>query len=197
MQPIPSVYRKDRCAISGVCAGNSVTLRPDLTLLPLDGDAVVFSEETQRLIGLNRTAALLVEKLQRGIPACELARAFATEGLAAPDEAAQWVAVTLDALRSCGILDADPVGPTPPDAAAEDDAAAALQAAECAPYRAFEPAAERRYRLLETSTLIRFGHLAQVRLVDSVLGHLATEDDAAPDIVVDISAKTADASGAV
>ncbi|MGE3782198.1 MAG: PqqD family peptide modification chaperone [Alphaproteobacteria bacterium] len=164
-------------------------MRPDLTFLPLDGDAVVFSEETQQLIGLNRTAALLVEKLQRGIPASELAQALATEGLAAPDEAEQWVAMTLDGLRSCGVLDAGPVALIPSDTVSEDNDTAAGQAAECAPYKAFQPAAERRYRLLETCTLIRFGHVAQVRLVDSVIGHLATEDDAAPDIVMDISAK--------
>ena len=163
-------------------------LRPDLMLLPLDGDAIAFSEDMQQLVGLNRTAALLVEKLHNGIPAAELARVFATEGLAAPDEAAQWITATLGALQSCGILHDEPVAPAPANPAPENDAAA-RQAAECAPYRPFDPAAERRYRLLETCALIRFGHVAQVRLVDSVIGHLATDDDATPDIVMDISAR--------
>ena len=164
-------------------------LRSDLTLLPLDGDAIVFSEEMQHLVGLNRTAALLVERLQNGIPGSELADALTAAGLAAPDEAEQWVAATLDALRACGIVQDGPAAPVPGHSTAEENTAAALQAAECAPYRSFEPAAERRYRLLETCALIRFGHVAQVRLVDSVIGHLAAEDHATPDIVMDISAK--------
>ena len=164
-------------------------LRSDLMLLPLDGDAIVFSEEMQHLVGLNRTAALLVEKLQNGIPGSELAEVLTTEGLAAPDEAEQWVAATLDALRSCGIVQDGPVAPVPEHSTAEENNAAALQAAECAPYCSFEPAAERSYRLLDTCALIRFGHVAQVRLVNSVIGHLAAEDHATPDIVMDISAK--------
>ncbi len=164
-------------------------LRPDLTLLPLDGNAIVFSEEMQHLVGLNRTAALLVEKLHNGTPAAELAHVFTTEGLAAADEAEQWVATTLDALRSCGVVQDGLAAPAPANQTAEDNNSAARQAAECAPYRSFEPAAERRYRLLETCALIRFGHVAQVRLVDSVIGHLATDDHATPDVVMDISAK--------
>src|SRR5262249_53577716 len=110
-------------------------LRPDLMLMPLDDDAIVFSEQTQQLVGLNRTAALLIEKLRNGIPTTELARVFTTEGLARTDEAEQWVAATLDGLRSCGILDDGPVAPIPANPAEEDNDAAARQAAECAPYR--------------------------------------------------------------
>jgi len=163
-------------------------LRPDLALLPLDGDAVVFSEETQHLIGLNRTAALLGDRLQNGARASELAQILTSEGLATPDEAEQWVTTTLVGLRSCGMLEDGPAAPIPANPISEDDAWA-LQAAECAPYRPVEPVTERRYQLLETQALIRFGHMAQVRLVDSVIGHLATEDDVTPDIVMDISAE--------
>ncbi len=48
--------------------------------------------------------------------------------------------------------------------------------------------AERSYRLLGTRALIRFGHRAQVRLVDSVIGHLAQDSPAGPVTVIDISA---------
>jgi len=165
-------------------------LRPDLALLPLDGDAVVFSEEMQHLIGLNRTAALVVDKLQNGVRASELAQFFTSEGLATPDEAEQWVRATLVGLRSCGMLEDGPAAPIAANPLSEEEEASARQAAaECAPYRSVEPVAERRYRLLETRALIRFGHQAQVRLVNSVIGHLATEDDVTPDIVVDISAE--------
>jgi hypothetical protein len=169
-----------------------MTLRAGLTLLPLDDEAIVFSEETQHLVGLNRTAALLVERLQNGVPASELAHAITSEGIAAPGEAEQWVAATLGALRSCGVLADGPVAPAATGPISEDDEAAARQAAECGPYRAFEPAAVRRYRLLETCALIRFGHVAQVRLIDSVIGHLATVDDAAPVIIMELSAEILD-----
>ena len=120
-------------------------LRSDLALLPLDGDAIAFSEETQQLVGLNRTAALLVEMLQNGVRVSELAHVFASAGLAPPDEAEQWVAAALDALRSCGILEDGPAAPIAANPIAEEDATAGRQAAECAPYRPFAPAAERRY----------------------------------------------------
>lgn len=164
-------------------------LRPDLALLPLDGDAVAFSEEIQHLVGLNRTAALLVDGLRNGTRASELAQVFTSQGLATPDEAEQWVTATLAALRSCGMLEDGPVLSIPPKPISVEIEAGGHQAAECAPYRSFEPAAERRYRLLETCALVRFGHSAQVRLINSVIGHLATEDDVAPDIVMDISAE--------
>jgi hypothetical protein len=49
--------------------------------------------------------------------------------------------------------------------------------------------AEERYRLLETCALIRFGHMAQVRLVRSIIGHLATDDHVEPTVVIDINAE--------
>jgi hypothetical protein len=191
-QPLPSMSGSVISRASGFALGESMRLRSDLMLLPLDGDAVIFSEEMQHLVGLNRTAALLLDKLQNGVRFSELAHVLTSEGLAAPDEAEQWVATTLVALRSCGIVEEGPAVPIPPKPVSEECEAAARQAAECAPYRSFEPAAECRYRLLETCVLIRFGHPAQVRLVNSVIGHLATEDDATPDVVMEISAEILD-----
>ena len=87
------------------------------------------------------------------------------------------------------MLEDGPVPPIPPKPISEEPEAGGHQAAECAPYRPFEPAAERRYRLLETCALVRFGHPAQIRLINSVIGHLATDDDVTPNIVMDISAE--------
>ena len=167
-------------------------LRPNLALLSLDGDAVVFSEEAQHLLRLNPPAALLFRELRNGTRASELAHVLASEGLVALDEAEQWVTVTLDAFRSCGMLEDGPVAPDASIPSSDLEILAARMAAECAAYASFEPVAEERYRLLETCALIRFGHLAQVRLVRSVIGHLATDDHLAPSIVIDISAKMLD-----
>jgi hypothetical protein len=166
-------------------------LRPNLTLLSLDGDAVVFSEAAQRLLRLDPPASLLFRELQKGTGASELAHVLASEGLVALDEAEQWVTATLDAFRSCGMLEDGPVAPDASIPSPEEILAARL-AAECAPYASFAPVAEERYRLTETCALIRFGHLAQVRLVRSVIGHLATDDHLAPSIVIDISAEMLD-----
>jgi hypothetical protein len=167
-------------------------LRSNLALLPLDGDAVVFSEEAQHLLGLNPPAALLFRELQKGTRASELAHLLASEGLVALEDAEQWVTATLDAFSSCGILEDGPVAPGASTPSPDLEILAARLAAECAPYASFEPVAEERYRLLQTCALIRFGHLAQVRLVRSVIGHLATDDHLTPTIVIDISAKMLD-----
>jgi hypothetical protein len=167
-------------------------LRANLALLPLDGDAVLFSEEAQHLLHLNPPAALLFRELQKGSPASELAHVLASEGLVAPQEAEQWITATLDAFKLCGILEDGPVAPVASTPSPGHDAGAARQAAGCAPYASFEPVAEERYRLLETCALIRFGHLAQVRLVGSIIGHLMTDDRVAPTIVIDINAKIMD-----
>jgi hypothetical protein len=167
-------------------------LRANLALLPLDGDAVVFSEEAQHLLYLNPAAALLFRELQKNTPAPEVAHVLTAEGLVVSEEAEQWVTATLDAFGLCGILENGPVAPVALTPSPEDDAEAARRAAGCAPYESFEPVAEQRYRLLETCALIRFGHVAQVRLVRSIIGHLETADNVAPTIVIDINAKMLD-----
>jgi hypothetical protein len=45
---------------------------------------------------------------------------------------------------------------------------------------------EKRYRLLGTTLLVRFALFDQARMVDSVIGHLATEDSDSPATVIDI-----------
>jgi hypothetical protein len=167
-------------------------LRANLALLPLDGDAVVFSEEAQHLLRLNPPAASVFRGLQKGTPASELAHVLEAEGLVASKQAEQSVTATLDAFRSYGMLEGGPVAPVAWTPSPGDDAETARQGADCAPYASFEPVAEQRYRLLETCALIRFGHLAQVRLVRSVIGHLAADDHFAPTIVIEITAEMLD-----
>jgi hypothetical protein len=167
-------------------------LRADLALLPLDGDAVVFSEQAQHLLHLNPPAALLFRELRKGTPASEFTHVLAAEGLVPSGEAEQWVTATLDAFRSCGMFKDGPVAPVALTPSPDDAAEAAHQAASCAPYASFEPVAEEAYRLLETCALIRFGHVAQVRLVRSIIGHLATEDHVRPTVIIDINAKMRD-----
>src|SRR5436853_3985209 len=79
-------------------------LRPDLVLFPLDNELVVFSEQTQRLIGLNASAALVFRELQKGSPVSQLAEVLVSEGRTRPQEAEGWVKTTLDGLASQGLL---------------------------------------------------------------------------------------------
>src|ERR1700747_3748442 len=106
-------------------------LRANLALLPLDGDAVVFSEEAQHLLHLNPPAALFFRELQKGSPASELAQILASEQLVTPEEAEQWITAPLDAFKLGGILEDGPVAPVASTASPDDDAEAARQAAGC------------------------------------------------------------------
>lgn len=163
-------------------------LRPDLTLLPLDDDVVVFSEEAQCLIGLNASAALVVRRMQAGTPDSTIERDLVSQGLASPQEAAGWMTTVLEALGSHGLL-RNGVAAIPLSAEAWDEEKfLARVASEMPAYAPLEPAAEQRYRLLDTCALIRFGHLAQRRMVNAVIGHLATDNDCVPTVTLEIQA---------
>lgn len=157
-------------------------LRNDLASFPLDDDLIVFSAESQRLIGLNTSAALVFRALQSGTSVADLPRVLASKGLV-PDEAARWVTATLDALRSHGML-ADSPAPLPPAIGSLDERVD--PAADMPPLAPFKVVVEGRYRLLETCALIRFGFHSQKRLVDAVIGHLATSEPCEPTVVFDI-----------
>jgi hypothetical protein len=165
-------------------------LRSDLVLLPLDDELVVFSEEAQCLVGLNAAAAFVLRELRDGTAPSQLAQDLAAERIAAPQEAERWVAAALEALGSHGMLADRPVPVAAPSLATLDIG----QSRQIAPMYRYQPVkdpvTERRYRLLDTCALIRFGHLEQVRLVDAVIGHLATDDAAVPNLVMDIWART-------
>jgi hypothetical protein len=123
--------------------------------------------------------------------ATELARTMASEGLAPPDEAERWVTKTLEEFGSLGIL-ADGPAPRalPMGTLEEDQSREDVRFTRVLPYTPFEPAVERRYRLLETCMLIRFAASEQAEAVDAAIGHLVTDDDSAPTIVMDLQLNT-------
>jgi hypothetical protein len=164
-----------------------MTLRPDLMFFPLDDDVVVFSEEAQCLVGLNASAALVARNLQHGLTASEIASGLASDGIAAPEDAARWVSATLDALGSNGML-ADARSATVLPTVIAEEQGRATRLAKMPAFVPFEPKWEQRYRLLNVCALIRFAMLEQVPWVNSVIGHLATEDSAVPTIALDIQA---------
>jgi hypothetical protein len=161
--------------------GERARILRDLTLLPLDGDIVAFSEEAQLLIGLNPSAALVVRELQNGRGAPEIARVLASQGHAPEAGASQWVESTLDALASYGAL-ANGMAPSPQPAIVPDPD----PAKDVRPYGPFKAVTEQRYRLLDTYALIRFGAWSQARLVNSVLGHLGTDETCSPSTVIEL-----------
>ena len=156
----------------------------DLALLPLEGDTIAFSEEAQLLLSLNPSAALVVRELRRGAGAADVARVLAAQGMVASEQAGQWVEATLEALKSQGLLTNGP-GSTPSPGGAPDT----VEAEEVRPYAPFQPVTEQHYRLLETRALIRFGAWAQARLVNSVLGHLASDEPGVASVVIDLKAE--------
>lgn len=181
--------REKAGSISGAEDAN-MSLRPDLAFLPLDDELVVFCEASQRLIGLNRTAAAIVGKLRDGVPPALLPEMIAAETGVAPDEASGWVASTLGALSAEGLLAGSlPVAPAAPFSADEEELQ--RRRAIVPAYHPVVPEAEGRYRLLGTDALIRFAHPAQKRLVDAVIGHLASDAGSGevPTLVIDIQAE--------
>jgi hypothetical protein len=164
-----------------------IRLRSGLAFFLLDDGLVVFSQASQSLIGLNATAAFVVRKLQDGMPASALAGALVAEGRATSEESAAWAAATLDALGSQGLL-ADGTTFTPPtfDSSGIDEQLARRQA-KVPPFEPFEPRMEERYRLLGTCVLIRYAERAQARMVDTIIGHLRSDETGPPNLVVDIS----------
>ncbi|HET6183400.1 MAG TPA: PqqD family peptide modification chaperone [Acetobacteraceae bacterium] len=160
-------------------------LRP-LALFPLDDFVVAFSDEAQQLLSLNATAALVIRELQKGRSPAEAAALLASSGETEPEQAARWVDALLGVLGAHGMIDDGPVrlaapAPAPPP-----------NDAEVAPYAPVAAAVEQSYRLLGTTALVRFASRAQVRLVNSVLGHLAVPTAGRPDVVIEISAAFTD-----
>src|SRR5262249_45829280 len=149
-------------------------------MLPLDEDTVVFSEAAQRLVGLNASAEFVFRKFQDGASDSDIADCLVAQGLASSKDAAHWVSATRDALGLHGLLADEPTGIATaqlvPDADLLDERLAALMP----PFTPFEVVAERRYRLLDTVALIRFSRMRQVAWVDSVIGHLTTDDETRP-----------------
>jgi len=172
--------------------------RSDLAFLPLDDEVVAFSEETQSLVGLNASAAHVAQRVKAGAPLPAIERELTESGVASAEEAANWISVTLDALRAHGLLADAPV-PTP-DYSAEirsQQAHEAHRIATMPPYVPFEVAAERRYRLLNSVFLMRFADPGQAEAVDAALGHLAAGSDAEPTDFIEVAATILGSRGSV
>jgi hypothetical protein len=167
-------------------AGSLVAkLRPSLAFFPLDDDWVVFSEESQSLVALNATAGFLVRKLQEGAPS--LTDSLVAEMGVAPRDAQGWVSATLDALSSQGLLDDGRIPVPLPMDNAESDEEIARRTADMPALAPYTPCVEGRYRLLGTCVLIRYAHGAQMRMVDTVIGHLKADENTAPTLAIDIT----------
>lgn len=162
-------------------------LRADLAFLPLGREAVAFSEEAQCLLGLNESAAFIARELREGTPISVLAHDLSSRGYAPPEQANGWIQETLRALEAHGMIEGASA-PARRTASSQLDEGRAAAIAGMPDYAPFEAAVEQRFHLLGTSALVRFGSRAQVRLVNSVIGHLRNGDAAAPDIVIDLKA---------
>jgi hypothetical protein len=173
-------------------------LRSDLAFLPLDDEVVAFSEEAQCLVGLNASAAHVASQVSAGVPLSAIQRDLTENGVPSAEEAAHWIRLTLDALRSHGMA-AD--GPLPePSGSAEvrsTQEALARRVATMPAYSPIEAAAERRYRLLNCVALMRFATAGQAEAVDAVLGHLATGNSAEPTVVIEVQALILGSRGSV
>jgi len=169
-----------------VCEIGATALCPDLAFFPLEDDLVVFSENSQKLVGLNKTAAFLARRMQQGASAGVLADMLVQELGVPASDAAGWVSATLEALRSHGLLNDDGAAPAPSGPSAMEQAIARMRAMVPAQMKAFEPEAEARYQLLGTHALVRCSHEAQLRRINAVIGHLRTDEIAEPTLTIDV-----------
>jgi hypothetical protein len=165
-----------------------VKLRPDLVFFPLDDDVIAFCEASQSLIGLNAVAGFLARELQKGTPLSQLADAVVSQKKVTVEEARVWVKASRDAFGSQGLLVGSEM-PSPAPVLPSVDVRQEQQKAKIPPYTSFTPAAEGRYRLLGTRALVRYGHLSQKRMVESVIGHLACNDTAPPTVIIDVKSE--------
>jgi hypothetical protein len=161
-------------------------LRGDVALLALDDEVVAFSEEAQRLISLNSSAAFVVRGLQTDAAPSTIESQLVAEGLASADEAAQWVKATMDALTAQGLVTGKVAGSNLAVAPAYPERPQDPRVAQLGPCPLFVPVLERRYRLLDTNMLVRFSLPKQVPWVDAVIGHLAVDDSWPATTVLDI-----------
>ena len=175
------------------CAGREVVAEgfevdPDILVLPLDDQYVVFSEDKQRLISLNATAGAVLLELQKGTAVKDLPNKLVANGLALPALADEWVQTTLEGLCEQGVFREIQTTRTTRFISQVDEGSHGSSA----PYRPihgpFSPVEERHYQLLGMRAKVRFGHAAQIRLVDSVIGHLATGDAKPVTLRMDIQA---------
>jgi hypothetical protein len=174
-------------------------LRSDLSFLPLDDEVVVFSEETQSLVGLNASAAYIAQQVKAGMPSASIARELTDNGMTSAEAAESWIATTLAALRDHGMA-ADGARSQPSGSAATEalQQHQARRIATMPPYKPLEAAAaERRYRLLDTVALVRFAVVGQAEAVDTVIGHLAVDGSAEPTIQVEIHGRIVGNRGCV
>jgi len=173
-------------------------LRSHLSFLPLDDEVVVFSEEAQSLVGLNSSAAYIAQQVSAGTPPSTIALELARNGTTSAGEAANWIAATLDALRSHGMA---AEGPLPEPGVSEENRSLqeqqARRVAMMPPYSVVAPVVERRYRLLNCVALMHFATAGQAEAVDAVLGHLAVGAGAQPTIVIDVHAEVLGDRGSV
>lgn len=166
-------------------------LRADLAFLPLGREALAFSEEAQCLLGLNESAAFIARKLQAGTPISDLALDLASRGYAPPEQTNGWIQQTLRALEAHGMIEGA-VAPSRQTASSQAEEGRAAAIAGMPEYSPFEAAVEQRFRLLGTCAVVRFGSRAQVRLVNSVIGHLREANAEPPDIIIDLKATMMD-----
>src|SRR5262249_38625350 len=136
---------------------------------------------------LNAAAAFLVRQMKAGMPVPQLAGALSAEFALAPEIAENWVASTLEALSSHGLLADGRVFAAAKEDPATQEARRRRQA-EMPAYQSFEVEIEACYRLLNTTALVRYATRAQMRMVDAVIGHLKLDAAEAPDFVLEISA---------
>lgn len=162
---------------------NGEGLSTDLSYFGLDDEMVVFSELQQSLIALNPAASQIVRRIQEGHAVHDLARVLASDFGIDAQTALRWYADTLQGLRNQTTVAATSLAAAREQSAGEE---AVAKEADIPPYVPLGRCFEASYRLVGSCAKVRYAHRDQMRMVDAVIGHLKTQELAAPTLVIEI-----------
>jgi PqqD family protein of HPr-rel-A system len=91
--------------------GAAPRVRTDLTVVVLDGEAVIYDEESGDVHHLNPTATLVFQMLDGAVTVAELADDVAAVFELEPAEATAQVQALVDELADAGLIDGMPAAP--------------------------------------------------------------------------------------
>ncbi len=147
-------------------------------LFILDDDGIVFSERTQQVFALNTAATVVWCWLDEGLGATEIAGRLAEGAGLSLSDSASHVTRLLDQWRAQGLIEGGQEAPPASCRSLTDEPEADLPDL---PAEVPEFSGQQRYRLLDTTFVIRFTCSTVADLARSCFHHLADDGTAPPD----------------
>ena len=153
-------------------------------LFVLDDNGIVFSERSQKVFALNTTATLIWCWLEQGVTTSEIVGRLA-EGAGLSDaESADHIERLMTQWRADGLMDGGKEI-TPVDARVAPDEP--IPELPDLPAQLYQFTDERRYKLLDTTFVVRFASTALAELAHSCFRHLTDAGATPPDAIFGVA----------